>query len=134
MTCLPAGILPSFRALSAICFRSSPMVSDRQVVLHGDYLRIVQREDVRQRLEHVRLAAEHRGTLGERAGGRADGFLVVAGQGAAVIGAAALGAVAVRQAAVDAERRVHGADGLAGLGRVDGQGLALGDFLGGMSE
>ena len=42
--------------------------------------------------------------------------------------------MAVRQAAVDAERGVHGPDGLAGLGRVDDQGAAIGDFLGRVSE
>ena len=32
MTCLPAGTLPSSRALAMICTMSSPMVSERQVV------------------------------------------------------------------------------------------------------
>ena len=40
----------------------------------------------------------------------------------------------MRQAAVDAQGRVHGADRLAGLGRIDGQGLAFGDFGGGVSQ
>ena len=41
--------------------------------------------------------------------------------------------MAVRQGVMDAQGRVHPADRLAGLGRVDGQGRAFGDFRGGMA-
>ena len=70
------------------------------------------------------------GAFGEGAGGGHDRLLVVPRQRAAMVGAAALRAMAVRQAAVNAERGIHGADGLAGLGRVDRQRLALRDFRG----
>ena len=97
-------------------------------------LGIIDSENGIDRLQQVGLPAEDRGTLGERTGGGGDRFLVVPGQRAAVVGAAALRAVAVRQAAVDAQRRVHGADRLACLGRVDHQGLTLGYLFGCMSE
>ncbi len=58
----------------------------------------------------------------------------MSGQGAAMIGVAPLGAMAVGQAAVNPQGGVHGPDGLAGLGRVDGQGRAFFDFLGRMSQ
>ena len=77
--------------------------------------------------QQVGLAAEDAGTLGERAGGRHDRLAEVPRQHAAVIGAAALRTVAVGQAGVDPQRRVHGADGHARLGRVDRQGGALRD-------
>jgi hypothetical protein len=50
---------------------------------------------------------------------------------AAMVGAAALRTMAVRHAAVDAQRGIHRADGLAGFGRVDPQRLAGFDFSGG---
>jgi hypothetical protein len=50
---------------------------------------------------------------------------------AAVIRATALRTVAVRHAAVDAERGIHGPDGLASLGRIDPQRLARFDFSSG---
>ena len=55
------------------------------------------------------------------------------GESAAVIGATALRAVTVRQTTMDAQRRVHGANRLARLGRVDGQGRAFGNLSGGVS-
>ena len=62
-----------------------------------------------------------------------DRLLVVPGQGGAVVGAATLGPVAVGETSLDAKGRVHGADGLAGLGRVDGERLAFLDLAGGVS-
>ena len=100
----------------------------------GDHVRVVDGEDVLDRLEQVRLAAEDRRAFGERAGGGHDRLLVVPGERAAVIRAAALRAVAVRQAVVDAQGRVHGPDRLAGLGRIDRQRLAFDDFRGGVSQ
>jgi len=102
--------------------------------VHGDDLGVVDGEDVLDGLQQVGLAAEHARALGEGAGGCGDRLLVVPGQRAAVIGAAALAAVTVGQAAVDAQRRVHGADGLTGLGRIDGHGVAVHDLFWGMPE
>ena len=96
--------------------------------VHGDHVGLVDREDVLDRLEQVRLAAEDRGPLGEGAGGGHDRLLVVPRERAAMVGAAALRAVAVRQAAMDPQGRVHRADRLAGLGGIDGQRLAFDDL------
>ena len=79
-------------------------------------------------LQQIGLAAEDGRAFGERTGAGHHRFLVMPGQGAAVIGAAALRTVAVRQAVMDAESRIHGADRLTGLGRIDGQGGAFGNF------
>ncbi len=102
--------------------------------MHGDHFGLIDREDVVDGLEQVGLPAENRGAFGEGAGGRHHRLLEVPGQGAAMVGVAPLGAVAVRQAAVDPQGGVHGPDGLAGLGRIDGQGRAFFDFLGCMSQ
>ena len=99
--------------------------------VNRDNLRIVNREDVGQRLGHVGQAAEHGRAFGERTRRGDDRFLEVARQMAAVIRAAALRTVAVRHAAVDAERGIHRADGLAGLGGIDPQRLARFDFSSG---
>ena len=56
----------------------------------GDDFRIIDREDVDERLLQVGHAAEDRGSLGERAGGGGDRFLEVAREVTAVIGAATL--------------------------------------------
>ena len=100
----------------------------------GDHVGIVDGKDVGDGLQQVGLAAEHRRALGEGTGRGHDRLLVVPGQRAAVVRAAALRAVAVRQAIVDPQGRVHGADRLAGLRRIDRQRLALGDFGGRMSQ
>ena len=102
--------------------------------MHGDHLRVVDGENVVDRLQQVGLTAEHRSAFGERTGGRGNRLLVMPGQSAAVVGAAALGPMAVGETALDAQRCVHGADGLAGLGRIDGDGAALVYFLGCMSK
>ena len=100
-----------------------------------DNVGFVDREDVVDRLQQVRLAAEHGRAFGERTRSCHDRLFVVPRERAAVIGTAALRAVAVRQAAADAECRVHRPDRLARLGRVDRQGLSLGDFAAvGMSQ
>ena len=97
-------------------------------------VRLINGEDVVDGLEQVGLPAEHGGAFGEGTGRRHHRLFVVPGQGAAVIGVAALGAVAVGQATVDAQGGVHGPDGLAGLGRVNGQGRAFRDFIWRMSQ
>jgi hypothetical protein len=102
--------------------------------MHGDDVRVVYGEDIVDRLQKVGLAAKNGGPFGKGTGGRQDRFFVVPGQRGAMIGIAALGAVAVRKAAVNAQRGIHGPDGLAGLGRIDGQRLALGYFFGCMSQ
>jgi hypothetical protein len=51
-----------------------------------------------------------------------------------MIGIAALGAGTVGQASVNAQGGVHGSDGLAGFGRIDGQRGSFLDFLGCVSE
>ena len=91
-------------------------------------LGVIDGEYIIDGLQHVCLTAEYRGTLGKRAGRGGDGLLVMPCQGAAMISAAALGAMAVRQASVDAQSRIHGTDRLAGFGRINGQSLALGDI------
>ena len=90
----------------------------------GDDIRIVEGEDRVEGLEEIALSAEDRRPFGEGGGGGHDGFLVVPGQGAPMVGAAALRAVAMGQAAMHAQGRVHGSDGLAGLGGIYRQGLA----------
>ncbi len=85
----------------------------------GHDVGVVDLEDVLDRRLQVRRPAEDRGAFGERARGGHDRVPEVAGQVHAVVGAAALRAVAVGQAAVDAQRGVHGPERLAGLGRVD---------------
>jgi hypothetical protein len=102
--------------------------------IYGDDLRLVHGKDVVDGLEQVGLTAEYRSAFGKRAGGGGDGLLVVPCQRASVVGTATLGTVAVRQAPVDAQGCVHGPDGLAGLGRIDRQGAALGYFFWCMSQ
>ena len=96
----------------------------------GDDVGVVDGEDVRDRLQQVRLPAEDRRALGERTRRGHDRLLVVPRQRAAVIGAAALRAVAVGEAIMDPQGRVHRPDRLAGLGGVDRQRVAFGDFFG----
>jgi len=88
--------------------------------MNGDDVRSIHGKNVVDGLKQVGLAAEHRRPFGEGAGGSHDRFLEMAGQGTAVIRITALGPVAVRQASVDAQGRIHGADWLTGLGRIDG--------------
>ena len=102
--------------------------------MNRDDLGLIYGKDVVDGLEQVGLPPEHGGAFGEGTRPRHHRLLVVPGQGAAVIGAAALGAVAVGQATVDAQGGVHGPDGLAGLGRINGQGRAFRDFTGCMSQ
>ncbi len=97
--------------------------------MHRNDVRLINRENIVDGLEQVGLPAEHRGAFGEGRRRRHRRLLEVPGQGAAVVGVAPLGAVAVGQATVDAQGRVHGPDGLAGLGRVNGQGRAFRDFF-----
>ncbi|MPN32202.1 hypothetical protein SDC9_179678 [bioreactor metagenome] len=82
-------------------------------------VRVVGGEHGVEALEQVGLPAEHRGTLGERAGRGHHRLLEVPGQMAAVIGAAPLRPMAIGQATVDAEGGVQSADRLAGLRWVD---------------
>ncbi|EKD40487.1 MAG: hypothetical protein ACD_75C00036G0003 [uncultured bacterium] len=84
----------------------------------GDHFRFIDREDIIDRLQQVGLSAEDRRTLGKRAGGGGNRFFVVAGQGAAMVGAASLRAVTVGQTSFYSQGRIHGADRLTGLGRV----------------
>jgi hypothetical protein len=126
----------SFRNL-AVCLAlpkiwgiSSPMVSDRQVVCTAMTSGFVYGEDIVNRLQQVRLASEHGGPFRKGTGGRHDRLLVVPGQRGPVIGVASLGAVAVGKTAVNPQRSIHGPDGLAGFGRIDGQRLAFSISLG----
>ena len=97
-------------------------------------VRLINRENIVDGLEQVGLPPEHGGAFGEGRRRRHRRLLEVPGQGAAVVGVAPLGAVAVGQAIMDAQGGVHGPDGLAGLGRVNGQGRAFRDFLWRMSQ
>ena len=97
-------------------------------------VRLINRENIVNGLEQIGLPAEHGGAFGEGRRRRHRRLLIVPGQGAAMVGVAPLGAVAVGQATVDAQGGVHGPDGLAGLGRVNGQGLAFRDFIWRMSQ
>ena len=101
--------------------------------VNGDHIRVIDPEDGLNRRQHVRLSAEDRRAFGERAGRRHHRLLVVAGQRAAVIRAAALRSVAVRQAVVDAQRGIHRADRLAGLGRIHRQCGAFQYFVSGVA-
>ena len=118
------GLLDHHRNVIADDFRQTGRVD-------GHDFRIVDREDVGQCLRHVGQAAEHGSAFGEGTGRGHHGLLEVTRQMAAMIRAAALRAVAVRHAAVDAQRGIHGADGLAGLGGIDPQSLAGFDFSSG---
>ena len=102
--------------------------------MHGDHVGVVDVKHGLDRLQQVRLAAEDRRAFGKRTGAGHHRLLVMPGKGAAVIGAASLRAVAVRQAVMHAQRRIHGADRLAGLGRIDSERGALHDFAGCMSQ
>ena len=101
--------------------------------MDGDHIGVVDGKDIVDRLDQVGLTAEHRRTFGEGTGGCQYRIFIMAGQGTAMVGTAPLRAVAVGQAAMNAEGGVHRTDGLAGLGRINGQGLARFDFFGGMS-
>jgi len=92
-------------------------------------LRVINGKHVLDRLLQVGPAAKHRRPFRKRAGGRHDRIPEMPGQVHPVVGAAALRPVAVRKASVDAQRRVHGANGLAGFCRIDHQGLPFAYFI-----
>ena len=96
--------------------------------MDGDHLRVVNREDVRDGLEQVRLSAENARSFGERTVPRHYRLLVVPRERAAMWAQHPCAAVAVRQAGNDAQSRVHGPDGLAGLGRVTVNALTFDDL------
>ena len=89
--------------------------------MNRDDLGVIDGEDGFDGRQQIGLPAEDRAAFGEGTGGRENRFLIVAGQGAAMIRAAALRPVAVRQTAVNAQGGIHSADGLTGLGRVNGK-------------
>ncbi len=97
-------------------------------------VRLINRENIVNGLEQIGLPSEHGGAFGEGRRRRDRRLLEVPAQGAAVVGVAPLGAVAVGQAIMDAQGGVHRPDGLAGLGRVNGQGRAFRDFFWRMSQ
>jgi hypothetical protein len=90
----------------------------------GDHLRLVEVVGVGQAFDHVVEAAEHRRIFGHAGGDAGARLLEVAAEVAAVVGDAALRAMHERQRALKADRNEHRAEWLAGLGRVDGEGLA----------
>ena len=90
-----------------------------------DHFRLVQRQRILQAVEHVLLAAEHRRVFGHRVGHAGDRLLEVAIEVGAEVGDATLRTMHIGQGLFKAQRAQHGAEGLAGLGRVDGQRFAL---------
>ena len=102
--------------------------------VHCDDIRFINGEDIVDRLHQVGLSAEHRCSFSEGTGRGHHRFFVMACKSAPVVGAATLRAMTVRQAAVNAQGSIHGANRLASLGRVHGQGFAFVDFFRGMSQ
>ena len=98
--------------------------------MHGDHVGFVDREDVVDRLNKVRLSAEHRGALGKRTAAGHDRLFVMPRERAAVIRTASLRTVRMRQAAMHPQGCVHRADRLAGFRRIDRQRLPFNDFAG----
>ena len=96
----------------------------------GDDVRVVEREDRLDGLQQVGLPAKDGCALRKRTGRGHHRFLVMLGERRAVIAAAALRAVAVRQTVVQSQGGVHGAHGLAGFGRIDGERSALQNLVG----
>jgi hypothetical protein len=91
----------------------------------GDHVRLVDGLGVFQAVDHVLLAAEHGCVFRHRVGHAGARFLEVAVEVGAEVGHAALRAMHVGQGLVEAGGAQHGAQRLAGLGRIDGQGFAL---------
>ena len=88
------------------------------------HLRLVDGVGVLQPLVQVGLAAEDRAVLGHRVGDRRGRLAEVAVEGGTVVGGAALRAVHEGEAPLKAVGGEFGAQGLAGMGRVDHQRLA----------
>ena len=92
---------------------------------HRDHVRLVQGEGVLQAVVHVFLAAEHRRVFGHGVGHAGDGLLEMTIEVGAEVGHATLRTVHIGQGLLEAQGAQHGAKRLAGLGRIDGQGLTL---------
>ncbi len=90
-----------------------------------DHVRLVDGLGVFQAVVHVLLPTEHRGIFGHRVGDAGARFLEVAVEVAAEVGDAALRTMDVGQGFVESGSAEDGAEWLAGLGRIDGQGFAL---------
>ena len=91
----------------------------------GDHVRLVDRLGVFQAVDHVLLTAEHGGIFRHRVGHAGARFLEVTVEVGAEVGDTALRTMHVGQGLVEAGGAEDGAERLAGLGRVDGQGFAL---------
>ena len=92
---------------------------------HGDHVRLVQRLGVLQAVDHVLLAAEHGCVFGHGVGHARDGLAEVTVEVGAEVGHATLRTVHVRHGLFETQRTQHGAQRLAGLGRIHGQRFAL---------
>ncbi len=90
----------------------------------GDHLRRVKRVGVREAVDHVVEAAEHRGVLGHRRRHRRGGLLEMAREVRTIVGDAALRAVHEGQRAFEAGCGEHRPERLAGLRRIDHQRFA----------
>ena len=95
-------------------------------------LRLINRKNIMDRLQQVRLASEHGGPFRKGTGGGHDWLPVVTGQCRPVIGVTPLGAVAMGETAVNAQGSIHGPYGLAGLGRINGQRFSFCDISSGV--
>ena len=91
----------------------------------GDHLRLVQRVGVGQAVDNVVQATKNGRVFRHGVGNAGAGLLEVAVEVGTEVGDAALGTMHVGQGAFKAGSAQDGAQGLAGLGRIDGQGFAL---------
>ncbi len=91
---------------------------------HRDHVGLVQAVGIGQAVDHVVQAAEHGGVFGHRRAYAGRGFLEMAAEVRAVVGHTALAAVHEAQRLLEAVGDIHGAQRLAGLGRVHRQGIA----------
>ncbi len=89
-----------------------------------DHLRLVQGMGVGQAVDHVVEAAEHGGVLGHRRRDRRRRLLEVPRQVRAVVRDASLRAVHEGECPLETAGAKHGAERLAGLGRIDDERFA----------
>ena len=95
----------------------------------GHDIGAVDREDIVNCLDKIGLASEDGGSFRKGTGCCHDRIFIMSGQGTPMVGATTLRTVAVGEAVVNSQGRIHGAHGLAGLGRIDSQGRPVCEFF-----
>ena len=91
----------------------------------GDHLRLVERQGVLQPFVHVGVATEYGGIFGHGVGDTGDRLLEMTVEVGTEIGDATLRTMHIGQGLLEAEGTEYGTQGLARLGRIDDQSLAL---------